>query len=252
MTVDYKFRAGYTKLGVATAPSVAPTINIVNVDTDALVVTAGVTIASAIMPGVYTYTYTGVTGLNLIALFHTTDVTIDTQDLFSVDINAFISATLSTDIWNYPTRTLTQSGINVQAAVAGSEITIIKGNTIQLALIGLGSLVDYVSILFTVKHSYDDPDTSSLIQIKKNLSGINDGLLYINGVAGTPANGSIAITSLPLGNITINLTAAECAKLSPDADLKYDVKLIQSAGVLQYTMRIGKFILASNVTQAVV
>jgi hypothetical protein len=90
MTTDYKFKAGYTKLGVATAPSPAPTVNIVNVATDALVVTAGVTTASAAMPGVYTYTYSGAAMLNLIALFHTTDATVDEQDIFGIDIDAAV------------------------------------------------------------------------------------------------------------------------------------------------------------------
>ena len=173
-----------------------------------------------------------------------------TRTLTSANV---LTATDIADIWAYVSRTLTQSGINVQAAVAGNEITVTRGNTLQIALTGLGSLSNYVSLLFTVKHSYDDPDASALIQIKKNLSGLNDGLLYINGgVATTAANGSLTLTSLPLGNITINLTAAECAKLSPHPDLKYDIKLIQSAGILQYTMRTGKFVLESGVTKAIV
>jgi hypothetical protein len=90
MTTDYRFKAGYTKLGVATAPAAAPTVNIVNVATDILLVTAGVTTASVVMPGVYTYTHTAASGLNLIALFHTTDATVDEQDLFGIDIDAAV------------------------------------------------------------------------------------------------------------------------------------------------------------------
>lgn len=91
MSHSYVFECGYTKLGTASAPSVAPTINVLNITTDALVVTAGSTTASANMPGVYSYTYPGDTGLNLRGLFHTTDTSVDQQDLFSLDMNAMTS-----------------------------------------------------------------------------------------------------------------------------------------------------------------
>lgn len=95
MTTSYKFKVGYTKLGVATAPAVNPTINILNVDTDALLVTAGTVTASTNMPGVKTYTYSGAAGLNLIGLFHTTDASMDQQDLFSIDIDAVVVQSMS-------------------------------------------------------------------------------------------------------------------------------------------------------------
>jgi len=95
MATNYKFKVGYTKLGVATAPSAAPTINILNVGTDALVATAQPTTASATMPGVYTYTYNGANGLDLIALFHTTDASMDQQDLFCIDIDKLVTTSIS-------------------------------------------------------------------------------------------------------------------------------------------------------------
>lgn len=90
MTTSYKYKFGYTKLGIATPPSVAPTINILNVDTDTLVVTGAAATASASMPGAFTYTYSGAAGLNLIAMSHTTDATVDQQDLFGIDIDAAV------------------------------------------------------------------------------------------------------------------------------------------------------------------
>jgi hypothetical protein len=83
---DYKFRAGYTKLGTATAPSAAPTINILDATGGTLVLTAGTPTSYAAMVGAYSYTYTGVSGMNLIGLFHTTDTSMDQQDLFCVDV----------------------------------------------------------------------------------------------------------------------------------------------------------------------
>ena len=84
----YEFQVGYTKLGVATVPADAPTINVINVDTDALIITGAATTALANMPGVYRYSYTGSIGLNLTGLFHTSDTSMDQQDLFSIDINS--------------------------------------------------------------------------------------------------------------------------------------------------------------------
>jgi hypothetical protein len=91
MTHSYKFEVGYTKLGTASAPSVAPTINVLDMDADTLLVTGGTTTASAVMAGVYKYTYTGTPGLTLRGLFHTTDSSVDQQDLFSVDMNASVT-----------------------------------------------------------------------------------------------------------------------------------------------------------------
>lgn len=81
MATIYTFPVIYTKAGVATAPSSAPTIQIVD-SSDNILVAAGTAVtASANMPGAYYYAYTGADNLILWALFHTTDTTVDQQDL---------------------------------------------------------------------------------------------------------------------------------------------------------------------------
>lgn len=82
MTTVYKFKAGYTKLGVATNPSSAPVITVVDKDNNALV-TAAATTTRATLAGVYEYTYTGADNLDPVGMFHTTDTTMDAQDIFS-------------------------------------------------------------------------------------------------------------------------------------------------------------------------
>lgn len=79
---SYTFRAGYTKLGVATTPSSPPTITVVDEDDTVIVTDAAVTALSN-LAGLYIYVHTGVSGLALIGKFHTTDATIDQQDLFT-------------------------------------------------------------------------------------------------------------------------------------------------------------------------
>lgn len=82
MTTTYKFKVSYTKAGIGTAPASAPLCTIVdsadNVLANAVAVTPLVN-----LPGVYLHSYTGADGLDLIALFHTSDGTMDQQDLYS-------------------------------------------------------------------------------------------------------------------------------------------------------------------------
>jgi hypothetical protein len=78
----YKFKVAYTKLGIGTAPSSAPVCTVVD-SADNILANAQATTALANLPGVYLYSYTGAAGLDLIALFHTTDASMDQQDLYS-------------------------------------------------------------------------------------------------------------------------------------------------------------------------
>ena len=78
----YKFKVAYTTDGVGTAPSVAPVCTVVDAN-DNVLASAQATTALANMTGVYLYSYTGTAGLDLVALFHTTDTTVDSQDLYS-------------------------------------------------------------------------------------------------------------------------------------------------------------------------
>jgi hypothetical protein len=78
----YKFKVAYTKLGIGTAPSSAPVCTVVDSANNKLA-DAQATTALANLPGVYLYSYTGAAGLDLIALFHTTDASMDQQDLYS-------------------------------------------------------------------------------------------------------------------------------------------------------------------------
>lgn len=119
MTTTYKFKASYTKLGIGTAPSVAPVCTIVDSGNNIIVNAAAVTQLSN-LPGVCLYNYTGADGLDLIALFHTDDNTVDQQDLFSYtpdiltrNLNATVSsrATLGTGATPYtPNRAVDPGG----------------------------------------------------------------------------------------------------------------------------------------------
>jgi hypothetical protein len=86
MTTLYEFAVGYTKLGVGTAPSSAPTITVVDSANNVLVTAATATTVLTNLVGAYRYSYSGADGLTCYALFHTTDTTMDQQDLFTVAV----------------------------------------------------------------------------------------------------------------------------------------------------------------------
>lgn len=82
MTTTYYFSAAYTKLGIGTPPLSAPTIDVVD-SAGNLLVNGGVPTARANMLEVFDYSYLGADNLNLVGKFSTTDVTVDSQDLYS-------------------------------------------------------------------------------------------------------------------------------------------------------------------------
>lgn len=143
------------------------------------------------------------------------------------------------------------SAITVVSSVVGSTLTILRGDTWDDAhLLGLGDLTDYVSLDFIVKHSRSDPDTDAIIHIRKNATGVGDGLLTLNGVAHTTGtDGSITIDDLSTGDITPVLKATVTDDLIP-SNCIYDVQKITATSVKTRTA--GKLIITSDVTRAVV
>jgi hypothetical protein len=260
MTTLYEFAAGYTKAGVAAAPSSAPTITIVDSGNNILVAALTVTIALTNLAGAYRYSYSGADGLICYALFHTTDVTMDQQSLFAVpvvrgdailaeaaaiklvtdqlhftvpnqvDANALSGGTSPTAIWNNLTRTLTDPAA-ISSLGTASALIRRRGDSWSISITGLGNLTGYTSIWFTAKKYNDIPDSGSVLQIKKNSSGVGDGLLVLNGsIAITPGQGSITVDNLTLGNITIVLDEATSAQIEVGV-LQQDVQVLISGSV---------------------
>ena len=133
--------------------------------------------------------------------------------------------------------------LTIASPVIGSTITAIRGDTLVAVLEGIGSLVGYSKVYFTVKRDYADADTASIIQIEKTA-----GLKYLNGAAGTPANGSLTIVDEASGDITIALDEVETAKLDPGV-YSYDVQVVRTAGSVS-TLTAGTFEVAADVTRA--
>ena len=149
-------------------------------------------------------------------------------------------------VWEYATRTLTTTAQTITAAIAGTSVTIQRGDTLSLSITGLGAIAAGDELWFTVKgFPISEDDTKAALQINRTT-----GLIYINGeVAATAANGSITVTDATAGNITIALTAAESAKL-PIILGEYDVQRKTAAGAYS-TMTQGIARIAHDVTRRV-
>jgi hypothetical protein len=134
----------------------------------------------------------------------------------------------------------------VASAVSGPTITVYRGDSISIALTGLGSLANLSKLYFTVKADPSDEDADSILQIEQTV-----GLLYICGAAGTAGNGVITLDNTVTGAITITLTAAEAAKLPTFSNKTYDVQIVRSTGVIVSTLAIGSFVVTDDYTRAV-
>ena len=124
------------------------------------------------------------------------------------------------------------------------QLTLGRGDTLALAITGLGSLAAIDDLWFAVKRYQSDTDAAAEILI-----GLVDGLISIAGaVAGTPANGSIVIDDAASGDITVNLTAGEMAEI--DALNGYwDVQSLTGAAVA--TLRRGKVRILGDTTRRI-
>ncbi len=151
---------------------------------------------------------------------------------------------VATAVWAAAVRTLTQSAASVTATVSGSDITAMRGDSLSASLTDVGALTGYSKLYFTVKSDKADIDTAAIIQIEKTA-----GLKYLNGAAGTPANGSLTIVDEATGDITIALDEVETAKLSP-GKYYYDVQVVRTAGSVS-TLTEGVFNVSADITRAV-
>jgi hypothetical protein len=229
--IDLIFYAQYIA-SKAGKTGLTPTIDIWRVTRSSGATSEIVTGGSAVElgDGLYLYRLTGADVLlyDYLATFKTADATVDQQHIPALWTN-FSMASAIADIWTYATRTLTQSAAAVTAAVTGSTLSVQRGDTFSATLTGLAANTGYVSIDWTVKRAKSDPDTDAIICIRKNASGLNDGLLYLNGAAGTAGLGSITVNSAT--SLTLTLAASATDDLAPADGLYYDVQYIFASSV---------------------
>lgn len=173
--------------------------------------------------------------------------TVDTTGIATSAALAVVDANV--DAIKLKTDALDVSSVTVVAAVNGTTITILRGDTFSGVLANIGALTDYVSIDFTVKEAYSKTDNEATIRIRKNASGTDDGLMRLNGAAAlSSALGSIAIDDLASGDITITLDETATDDLSTGTYV-YDIQLITASSVK--TLTSGKLVVTADVTRLV-
>lgn len=160
----------------------------------------------------------------------------DTQQIGDVALSSEIAAlndVSAADVWAHTPRTPTTSAASVAAALAGSDISILRGDNIVVSFEGLGDISDRDKLWFTMKRDREDADSESIIQIEETA-----GLDYLNGAAGTAGDGSIVVDDAVAGDVTITLKPAASALLVP-REHKYDVQVLMTTGATVHTLTQG-------------
>lgn len=192
MTYPYPFQAGYTKGGIATAPSPAPTINVLNIADGSLLVTGGAPTAHAAMPGLNTFTYNGAPGLNLVGLFHTADTSVDQQDLssYSPDYLQIAATNIAAILADYARR-------------AGDYSVLVLGD--KMDLVDAPNATALLAIQAGLAQTGADEDTLKTLSDQLDLmptlgEGSQECIVHIETPAHAPLSGVIVtITSDDLG-----------------------------------------------------
>lgn len=154
---------------------------------------------------------------------------------------------ISGEVWAYATRTLTQSAAAVTAAVSGSDITILRGDTVVIALTGLGSITTRTKLWFSIKDlPKSQADTAAIIELEET-----GGLLRLNGATTTTSYATLVVNDATAGDITVTLKPAATAQLSIQDNLQYDVQVLTAAGVVT-TLTLGVADITEDVTRAIV
>jgi hypothetical protein len=164
-------------------------------------------------------------------------------------INSTAMAALAATNWVYATRTLTQSAAAVTAAVSGSALTILRGDTWSASITGLGDISNYSALWFTVKRDRDDADSASVVQILLSSPTVStDGLQRLNGASATASQGSITVDDATAGNVTIAIDEAATAQLAGQACV-YDIQVRRTTGAVN-TLTEGECDVNADVTRS--
>jgi len=155
---------------------------------------------------------------------------------------------IGTAVWASATRTLTQASTSTADTSSTGAIRRTRGDSWSITITGLPDNTGYTSMWFTLKDKKSDADSAARIQIKKNASTLNDGLLYVNGAAASDATkGSITINS------TTSITIAVDESITDDMPAPfggyYDVQTLISGTT--NTPESGAFEITEDVTKSI-
>lgn len=157
-------------------------------------------------------------------------------------------AEVDASVWSYATRTLTQSSTSTTDSTTAGSIARRRGDSWSISLT-VGAITGYTSLWFTAKWDRDNTDAQSVLQIKKNASGIGDGLMYVNGATAADATkASITISDASTGAIIIAVDETVTDDLPP-AGIYYDIQVLVSGTVS--TPDSGTLTITADVTRSI-
>ena len=147
------------------------------------------------------------------------------------------------EVWAYATRTLTQTATSITAAVSGSSITDIRGNTWDIDVASL--TLDSNQIQFAIKRNSLDTDNEALLLVAKT-----GGLLRLNGAAVVAGDATKASLTYAGTTLTIAADASITAQL-PVGSWRYGIQSVTSAtpGVVSEPYG-GAFVISSDIVRA--
>ena len=193
---DYLFLALFTAAKVGVAPASAPTVDVVDVTTGSLVVTAGTATALASVTGMYKYLYSGAADLQLVALFKTATTTVDLQHVPSYT---------PTQIVNNPTAAANAAAVRSELAAELASVDVPIST--RLATAGytaaptVGAIADQVWDEATAGHASAGSTGAALA----TAGAAADPLL--NPVPGTYPAGSAGAALARIGSAQVTVTS---------------------------------------------
>jgi hypothetical protein len=164
-----------------------------------------------------------------------------------VELSAVVDeAAVAAAVWAYTPRTLTQQIVAVSPPplLLGDRLTLERGDTWILPITGLGDLTGVTELWFTLKDLLTETDAAAIVQVE-----MTSGLVVLNGAAGTAADGSIVIDSVPLGNITVTVKAAATTQIDPSRRLYWDIQSNEAGVILTRTA--GDAFVSADVTRSI-
>jgi hypothetical protein len=151
---------------------------------------------------------------------------------------------LASLVWAHAPRTLTQVVAMGPALPGGAgSLHALRGDTLQLALAGLGPLMGRQALWLTVKERPEEPDAAALLQLREG-----QGLLVLAGAPGVPEQGVLAVTDEETGGVVVRVEAVATALLAAGSYV-WDLQAALPGGVV--TLAAGSFTVTADVTRAV-
>ncbi len=250
--------AAITSIVLSQVTSVATSLSTVNsiATTTRTLASTAASVATSTSGGVSTNTSivtTVSTGLSTTTSIATkTSTGVSTVTSIVTTISTAISGLATLDeqadaLWAHETRTITQTGATLAAAVAGGLVTIQRGDSFSATFTGLSDSTNHSKLWFTVKRNLDDADAAAIIQIDHAT-----GLLYLNATAVPAARNANGTLTLPnTASATVTLDEVETDDLVPAEGLYWDLQMLDTGGTVT-TLTSGPCNIVADVSRIVV